>query len=157
MKSIILLLLISALASFAQIQPTDKGIVVSVKNQNWLWLSFPDTNNPVPLTASVTTTVQPVVTKLGDKWQIKFGLDTNGKTLSALDAKLAANEKRNAEISKEVNRIKDEYFVRTGKRLEMNSGNTTPEYQQIMRLNKESGDLLQERYILQAKKRLDQK
>jgi hypothetical protein len=122
-----------------------------------LWLTVPDTNNPIPVAATVTTTVQPVVTKVGNKWQIKFGVVTNEKPLSIIDTRLSAIDKRSSEISKQINRIQDEYFVKTGKRLEMNTGNTTPEFQQIMRLDKESGDLLQERSILEAKRRLENK
>ena len=165
MKSTILLLFLSTLISFGQIQTTEHGFLISAKEQKWMWVTFPDTNNPIPLTASVTTTVQPVITKIGYKWQIKFGVTSEGQAMTTIDYQISTNLERQKAISKQISKIELEYFVKTGEHINIYRQRSLgdenyvppPEVQQIKDLQVEMGKLAKENTYLEAKKELEQK
>jgi hypothetical protein len=163
MKITVAIFLSSTVVLFSQIQSGEHGIVVSAKNQQWMWVSFPDTNNPIPLTASVTTSVQPILTKIGDKWQIKFGVTSSDKPITAIDNQLAANLERRKEISKQVSKIELEYFVRTKTRINIDKQRSLgdenyvapPEVATIKKLQAEMSKLSKDDELLRAKKQLE--
>jgi hypothetical protein len=145
-------LLLSSTALFAQVEHTEHGLITSFNNAQWLWVAFPNTNNPTPKEAVITTTVEPTVSKVGNKWVIKF-VDAN-RPKSAIDIQIAAKQQRIAEIQKTITRIEKEYFVKSNGH---GVSETTPEGQQILALKKEAGDLNNETQVLRAQQELQKK